>query len=139
VTAYATQADLVERFGSRELAQLTDETAAAAPDPAEISKALDEASSLIDGYLGSRYTLPLSSVPTMVRKWACDIARCALWKDRAMPDSVVVANRDLALSQLKDAARGAIVLSGVDGVATASSGGYARSTPVAYFDTTGLL
>ncbi len=120
--SYCAQTDLAERFGTVELAQLTDEQSAAYPDGAEITKACDEASSLIDSYLSARYATPLSPVPTMVRKWACDIARKFLWKDRAGPDSAVTANFDAAMAQLKDVAKGIAGLPGADGVQAPQNG-----------------
>jgi len=123
MAAYCAKADLVQRFGAQELAQLTDESAATSSDDAEIDKACEEATSLIDAYVAARYLTPLSPVPTIVRKWACDIARKILWKDRAGSDSVVTANYDDALAQLKDVAKGVAALPDATGVAPASSGG----------------
>jgi phage gp36-like protein len=120
--AYCAKSDLVERFGSPELAQLTDESAATSTDDGEIAKACDEATSLIDAYVAARYTTPLSPVPTVVRKWACDIARKFLWKDRAGPDSVVTRNYEEAMAQMKDVAKGIAGLPDATGVAAVSSG-----------------
>lgn len=140
MAAYCAKADLVERFGKLELEQLTDESAAAAADDTEISNACDEATSLIDGYVISRYTTPLSPVPTVVRRFACDIARKILWKDRAGKDSIVQANYDAALAWLKDLARGIVQLPGATGtLPTGSAGGFAYATPENVFDTAGLL
>lgn len=123
MAAYCAKADLVERYGAVELAQLTDETAATSPDDGEVTKACDEASSLIDSYLAKRYVLPLATTPTIVRKLACDVARKFLWKDRAGPDSVVSLNYDAALAQLRDIARGVAGLPDATGVAPTASGG----------------
>jgi phage gp36-like protein len=123
VAAYCNKADLVERFGAAELAQLTDETAAAAVDDSEVTKACDEATSLVDAYLSTRFIVPVADpVPTIVRKWACDIARKFLWKDRAREGSPVLANYDAAISQLKDAAKGMIGLPDAVGVQVVQSG-----------------
>lgn len=120
--AYCAKSDLVERFGSRELAQLTDESAAQSADDTEIANICDEASSLIDSYLAARYLTPLASpVPTMVRKWACDIARKFLWKDRAGPDSGVTSNYEDAMAQLKDVAKGIAGLPDATGLEAATS------------------
>ena len=108
--AYCSKTDLVERYGQIELAQLTDESAAANADDAEIVKACDEATSLIDAYLFERYLIPLSPVPTVVRKWACDIARKYLWKDRAEAESAVERAYQEAVAHLKDIARGIVSL-----------------------------
>jgi phage gp36-like protein len=139
VAAYCAKADLVERYGSVELAQLTDETSAHSADDGEITKACDEASSLIDSYLSARYAVPVSPVPTMVRMWACAISRKLLWKDRAGGDSAVTLAFDTAMSQLKDVAKGIAGLPSSTGALPAQTGGMAYSTPSAVFDTEGML
>lgn len=81
--AYATLADLTDRYGDAELTQLTDRAGAGAIDPAIAARALDDAAAEIDGYLAVRYALPLATVPTVLVRIACDIARYRLWDDRA--------------------------------------------------------
>lgn len=80
---YATQADLEARFGTDELTQLTDRVGAGVPDAAIVARALADAEAEIDGYLASRYALPLATVPPVLARIACDIARYRLWEDRA--------------------------------------------------------
>jgi len=80
---YATQADLEARFGIDELTQLTDRAGAGVPDATIVARALSDAAAEIDSYLASRYALPLSPVPTLLVRIACDIARYRLWEDRA--------------------------------------------------------
>ena len=46
------------------------------------SKAILEASELIDGFLHGRYELPLSPVPTMVTRLCKDITRYFLYQNR---------------------------------------------------------
>ena len=102
--AYATALELVIAFGADELAQLTtpkrfdtvdstrlelaietptfpagqiDELALEACLDA-INGALAIADSLVDTYLGVRYTLPLASVPVSLRKRTLDLARFEL-------------------------------------------------------------
>lgn len=127
--SYCAKADLVERFGVAELAQLTDETAASTPDDAEITKACDEASSYVDSYLSVRYATPLSPVPTLIRWFACDIARRILWKDRAGPESVVALASEAALARLRDIAKGVAGLPDATGnQATTTAGAIAVET-----------
>jgi phage gp36-like protein len=80
---YATQADLEDRFGVDELTQLTDRAGAGGPDAGIVARALADADAEIDGYLASRYALPLTTVPAVLARIACDIARYRLWEDRA--------------------------------------------------------
>lgn len=81
--AYATVADLIARFGEEELIQLTDRAGAHAVDGAIAQRALDDASAEMDGYLAVRYQLPLPTVPTLLARIACDVARYRLWEDHA--------------------------------------------------------
>lgn len=81
--AYATLADLVARYGEEEVKQRTDRTGAGAIDAAVAQRALDDATAEIDGYLASRYTLPLPTVPAHLARIACAIARYRLWEDLA--------------------------------------------------------
>jgi phage gp36-like protein len=80
---YATRDDLQERFGLDELTQLTDRMGAGVPDDTLVARALADADAEIDGYLAVRYLLPVTSVPPMLARVACDIARYRLWDDRA--------------------------------------------------------
>jgi phage gp36-like protein len=80
---YAAQADLEARFGADELTQLTDRVGAGVPDAGIVARALADADAEIDGYLASRYALPLATVPPVLNRIACDIARYRLWEDRA--------------------------------------------------------
>ena len=75
---------------------------------ARFADAENDAAGMIDGYLSSRYPLPLAVVPTMVTGWAADVTRYKLWSDRA-PDEVRRRYED-ALAQLKLLAQGTITL-----------------------------
>lgn len=81
--SYATAADLSLRFGEAELAQLADPLHTGEPDAAVLALALADADAEIDGYLAARYQLPLPSVPAVLVRVACDVARYRLWADRA--------------------------------------------------------
>lgn len=121
---YTDGTGLRQRFGA-EIDQLigADSTAdpAQAGDVERLARACEDATNLIDGYLATRYTLPLSSVPDMVKAWAADIARYRLWDDRA-PDEVRKRYED-ALQQLGQVARGVIGLPpGSDGATPAAGG-----------------
>ncbi|MER2537601.1 MAG: DUF1320 domain-containing protein [Azonexus sp.] len=79
---YATQADLELRFGTRELAKLTDRVAGAVIDATVVTQALSDADAEVNGYLVQRYALPLSPVPSELVKVAGDIARYFLWGEK---------------------------------------------------------
>lgn len=119
MSAYVTREDLERRFGAQEIADLiTDDNGD--EDVERLDAAIADASTTIDGYLASRYTLPLASVPALVTGWAADIARYELWDEKA-PEEVRQRYEDV-MSQLKDLARGLISLPpGSDGTPQAQS------------------
>lgn len=80
---YATQQDLIDRFGSQELIELTDRASTGAIDATVITRALNDADAEINGYLAGRYSLPLATTPPALSRMACDIARYRLYEDRA--------------------------------------------------------
>jgi len=98
--AYLTRAQFEKRFGADELAELTESN--------DFNAAAGDAKSMIDGYLASRYTLPLEYVPALVTAWSADITRFLLWDERA-PEEVRRRYED-ALSQLKQLSQGLIHL-----------------------------
>ena len=107
---YASQADLVTRFGSQELIELTDRANGNAIDSAIITVALADADAIIDGYLVGRYAVPVTPTPPLVLRVAADIARFLLYKDRPT-DSVRQAYED-ALKILADLSKGSAALAG---------------------------
>ncbi len=82
---YAAKADMIERFGEREILQLTDkhEPGTGAIDEAVLDRALEDADGAIDAALQARYTLPLATVPKILKRYACDLARYHLYGDGA--------------------------------------------------------
>lgn len=105
---YATQQDLSDRFGASELAQLTDRTAGTTIDVTVVARALSDADAEIDAYLGARYALPLTTVPSVLARVAADIARYRLHEDRAT-ESVRTRYED-AVTFLKRVAAGDVQL-----------------------------
>jgi phage gp36-like protein len=81
--SYATVQDLVDRFGEREIVELTDRKLAQVIDETIAQRALDDASAEIDGYLASRCTLPLAHVPSVLVRICADMARYNLSGDNA--------------------------------------------------------
>lgn len=116
---YAVQQDLVDRFGSAELAQLTDPVAGVTIDATVVARALSDAQADIDTRLSARYALPLASVPAVLVRVAADLARYYLWDAQA---SEQVRNRFKdAVSLLDKLASGAVLLSGVAALAPAAT------------------
>lgn len=128
---YLATADLLTRFGAEEIAQLADRgtprlvtadllaAAAAGADmtgwsPADVEavdkavavvgQALEDAQSAVDGYLAGRYAMPLASVPPIVKRLACDMARYYLYDDNA-PEAVQK-RYDAAIAFFRDVSSG---------------------------------
>lgn len=132
---YATAANLLERFSAEEIAQRADrsiprlvtaamlstaaaggdmsgytapEQAAAAAALALINGALADADSEIDGYVATRYSVPLNPAPSIVKRLACDLARYHLYDDQAT--ETIQKRRDAAVAELRDISAGKVSL-----------------------------
>ncbi len=75
---YATPEGLVKRYGEQSI-----KTLAISADSPKVAEAIEDASQTIDSYLAGRYTLPLKSVPAVLERHCCYIARYFLEKNRA--------------------------------------------------------
>lgn len=75
---YATQAEMIARFGQKEVVALTDRDFTGAIDESVLTSALEMSGYEIDGYLGGRYTVPMPNPPQILIGFACDIARYRL-------------------------------------------------------------
>jgi phage gp36-like protein len=71
---YATEADLVARFGE-EIGNLK----LMVSNPTFVDDAIQDATEEINGHIGDRYPLPLPNVPSNLKRMACDIARYRLY------------------------------------------------------------
>lgn len=83
--SYAAKQDMIDRFGEEEIRQLTDKRnpPAGAIDDAVLARALEDADGDIDAAVSGRYALPLPSIPKVLVRVACNLARYYLYDDRA--------------------------------------------------------
>lgn len=121
---YATQANLIDRFGSLELIQLTDRSnlPPTTINATTVVRALSDAEAVIDGYLRGRYLLPLATTPPLLEGIACDLARFNLHRyigSAGSRDDVKDAN-SAALKLLADISTGRVTLT-IAGVEQTSS------------------
>lgn len=135
--AYATVADLVARFGERELVQLTDldNIPPSVIDVAAVEVKIADACAFADGYIGQVWSLPLAGcakpvtvpgatpeyvAPPMLVRLVCDLARYYLHDDLA-PENEVYRRYQAAVKELEKIATGKAVLTcpwgGAPGVA----------------------
>ena len=81
--SYASQQDLVERYGAVMLTDLTDraDPPSGSIDEAVVLRALADSDAMIDGYLKGRYALPLAVTPPALRDLGVAIAIYKLHRD----------------------------------------------------------
>jgi len=109
--SYATIDDLETRYGRRELVQLTDRAMPPSDevDQAVAQLALDDATDLIDGYVGAKYRLPLAApFPPLLVQLCAEIARFKLFADQASEE--VRKRYEDAIRTLKGIAKGEVAL-----------------------------
>jgi phage gp36-like protein len=122
--SYATPQDIINRYSSEDLVQLTNEDpAATAINAAVLQQALDDASAEIDSYLGARFVLPLADPPSVLARLACDIAMYRVQSLRPIHDLADARKRyDDAIAMLTRVAAGELTLGiAADGREPASS------------------
>ena len=78
---YATEADLKKRFGAQRIDELKFGHEGGVDIVDVVQVALQDAEEEINGYIGSRYSLPLANVPSNLKRIACDIARYRLYTE----------------------------------------------------------
>jgi phage gp36-like protein len=112
---YATPTDLQARYPQTRLAELSDPDGLAVQDT-KLATALADASAEMDSHLGRRYALPLSQVPPVLQRTACDIAIYRLMS--LLPKETVADARrryEDAVAWLADLADGRIQLADLQG------------------------
>ncbi len=114
---YATKENMVDQFGEQELIMLT--KADEAIDDDVLNRVLLDADALINGYLASKYSLPLSTVPEMLTLIASDIAYYRLQAEGASETSQKRYND--AIKMLRDIADGKIKVPSVAGLEPADT------------------
>ena len=121
---YATVQQMTDRFGANLLVALTDRAAVATGliDSAIVEKALNDASEVIDGYLASKYVLPLATTPGIVADLCQSIAIYKL--HITQPDEKIVRDHQDGLKALRDILDGRlrVPVAGLDPTVTGGSG-----------------
>src|SRR5690554_3975810 len=101
---YCNLADMKSRFGDAEMLRIADRDRDKAIDTDVVDVALADASDEIDAYLSSRYTVPMSPAPDLLKRLCADIARYRLYDERPLEE---VENRyKQAVTTLRDIANG---------------------------------
>lgn len=131
---YTTRAQLDNTFGLSEIASLLDRDNDGGEDVGVLAYAIANADALIDGYLSSRYEVPLLEIPQLIAQMSADIVRFLLWEDKAPAE--VQKRYDERIKQLQQIQQGYISLpASVPASTTAAGGvGYVETTSVFTMD-----
>ena len=124
--SYATPTDIINRYPNRDLVQLTNEDPTITTvNTTVLQQALNDASAEIDGYLGGRFTLPLTDPPAVLSRLASDVAIYRLQALRPLHDLADARKRyDDAIAMLTKVASGELTLGiALDGHETAIAQG----------------
>ena len=125
--SYSVQGDLLEQISEDKLIQLTDDDDMGAIDTSVITRAIADADAEINGYCGTRYDVPFSPAPAMIRKLSVDIAIYNLYARRKGVPEDRRKRYDNALRFLRDVSRGLISM-GSDAPAMDTDGGPEATT-----------
>jgi phage gp36-like protein len=101
---YLSGEEYVARYGTAETIRLTDEASLRVVDGPKLEEAIKDQTDLADGYIGTRYAIPLVTVPRVVKSIVAALTREALHKTKPTPE--VTAAADRARTQLRDIAAG---------------------------------
>jgi phage gp36-like protein len=124
---YCTQSDILEQLDESELIQLTDDDDLGVVDVSVVTRAIADADAEIDGYCGTRYTVPFATVPDIIRKFSVDVAIYNLYARRRGAPEDRKQRYDAALRFLRDIAKGVASL-GVNAPADDDDSGPAVTT-----------
>ena len=80
--AYCTLTDLKKVFPEEKIVMLTDDDNTGMVDETRLNEAIAQADADIDAYCGSRFELPFSPVPDIIRKISVDITIYNLYSRR---------------------------------------------------------
>lgn len=122
--AYCTLSDIKQHILDKDIAQVTDDLLGQNIDESLVAEKCQEASEIVDGFLRGRYSLPLSSIPSLITSISCDIAIYKLYERRFaldMPESLQK-RYDNAMKLLKSIMAGQLLL-GIESVESGPGSG----------------
>lgn len=108
---YCALSDILVRIDETTVIQLTDDEGTGAVVTERVDQAIADADQEIDGYVGTRYTVPMSPVPAILKKVSVDISIHNLFGRRSRKEPEERAERYKgAVDLLKQIAKGAFSL-----------------------------
>lgn len=103
---YATDVDIIDLYGHDTLDRLADRDGDGVADAPKVQRALDDAAALVDGYIATRVTLPLATVPAVLKNLSIDIAVYRLATDAGLLSEDARRRHEDAIQFLRDVAAG---------------------------------
>lgn len=119
---YITQTDIIEQLPEESLIQLTDDEGTGVVNDARADAAIKDAEGEVDGYLQTRYAVPLSPVPNIIAKLTADIAIYNLYARRQGATEDRLRRYQNAIKFLENVSKGVVML-GANTPATEDEGG----------------
>lgn len=107
---YSVQDDLLQQISEEELIQLTDDDRTGLVDSSRVGRAIEDADAEINGYLAKKHTVPIATVPDLVRNMSVTIAIYNLYSRRdEIPESRMKRYRDM-IKLLENISKGVVTL-----------------------------
>lgn len=120
---YATEADIVAAYGQNALIVAADRDGDGAADTGVVAQALTDAEALMDSYIGAKYTLPLPSVPAVLKPVCVDAALYRMSLEAGRMTDEIKDRYEKALAWLRDVSRGLVSLGIAEPPASVGGGG----------------
>ncbi|MBK0062388.1 MULTISPECIES: gp436 family protein [unclassified Acinetobacter] len=111
--SYVTAEAMINKFGETEIIELTSSNGFSLEiNYDKLQLAIDAANSEIDGYLASRYQLPLSQVPPFLVSIGCDMAHFHASVGDTQETSRTRTRYEIAIKNLINISKGLVALGG---------------------------
>lgn len=120
--AYSTQSDLEKQLPQDLLTQLADDDGDGIIDGGIVPEAIQKADDEINAYVATRYAVPFSPVPTLIKTLSVDMAIWNLYARRRMDSETVTKRYDRAVKLLRDIAEGKASVGETPGPAESETG-----------------
>ncbi|MFQ5765414.1 MAG: gp436 family protein [Rhodospirillales bacterium] len=120
---YSTQSDIQKLLTPQQLVQLTDDDRDGLADAAVVTEAIAQADGVIDSYLARRYTVPLTTVPAVIRAASVDIGIWNLYARRSIANESREKRYNATIAFLRALADGKATLGITPAPATTEEGG----------------
>lgn len=130
---YCVKADIEKHLKQDVLVDLTDDTGAGTVNESVVTACIVAADALIDGYLRGRYTVPLSTVPALVKEVSVNLAIYELYNrtKALLVTEQIEKNRTFYIDLLGNIAKGTVTLDVVDQSGLAVTTSFAASSKTA--------